>query len=90
VWHLPVGETRTTRQIVEHVYRLAGHQPRTLAAGALLLRLIGMREYLHTLYQFTGRWVVDDSRFRAAFGDLATPLDDALDATLTWFGKDKS
>ena len=44
-----------------------------------------MREYLHTLYQFTDRWVVDDSKFRAAFGDLATPLDDALAATLEWY-----
>jgi nucleoside-diphosphate-sugar epimerase len=90
VWHLPVAETRTTRQIVDHVYSLAGHRPRVLAAGRTTLRLLGvvkpaMREYLHTLYQFTDRWVVDDSRFRAAFGDLATPLDDALAATLAWY-----
>jgi nucleoside-diphosphate-sugar epimerase len=87
IWHLPVGETRTTRQIVEIVYALAGHRPRLLAAGATTLRMIGlvkpaMREYLHTLYQFTDRWVVDDSKFRAAFGDHATPLDDALASTL--------
>ena len=41
-----------------------------------------MREYLHTLYQFTDRWVVDDTKFRTAFGDHATPLDDALATTL--------
>ena len=44
-----------------------------------------MREYLHTLYQFSERWVVDDSAFRAAFGALATPLDDALAATTAWY-----
>ena len=44
-----------------------------------------MREYLHTLYQFTDRWVVDDSQFRAAFGDPTTPLDDALATTLEWY-----
>ncbi len=87
IWHLPVGETRTTRQIVETVYALAGHRPHLLAASATTLRMIGlvkpaMREYLHTLYQFTDRWVVDDSKFRAAFGDHATPLDDALATTL--------
>ena len=27
VWHLPIAETRTTRQIIEHVYRLAGTSP---------------------------------------------------------------
>jgi hypothetical protein len=42
------------------------------------------REYLHTLYQFTERWVVDDSSFRTALGVSATPLDEALDATLAW------
>ncbi len=90
VWHLPVAEARTTRQIIDSVYRLAGHRPRSLAAGSATLRLFGlmkpaMREYLHTLYQFTDRWVVDDAKFRAAFGDCSTPLDDALAATLAWY-----
>lgn len=90
IWHLPVGQTRSTRHIIETVYGLAGTKPRVLAAGATTLRLIGlvkpaMREYLHTLYQFTDRWVVDDSKFRGAFGDHSTPLDDALAATLQSF-----
>ena len=90
MWHLPVGETRTTREIIDHVYGLAGHRPRCFAAGATTLRLFGlikppMREYLHTLYQFTERWVVDDTTYRTAFGDHATPLADALGATLGWY-----
>lgn len=90
VWHLPVAEARSTRQIIDVVYGLAGHRPRSFAAGATTLRLIGlvkptMREYLHTLYQFTDRWVVDDSKFRSTFGGQATPLDDALAATLRWY-----
>ena len=44
-----------------------------------------LREYLHTLYQFTDRWVVDDTKFRTAFGNLATPLDDALATTFSWY-----
>lgn len=90
VWHLPVAAARTTRDIVRQAYALAGHRPRILAAGRTTLRLLGvvspaMREYLHTLYQFSERWVVDDTAFRAAFGDLATPLDDALAATTRWY-----
>jgi nucleoside-diphosphate-sugar epimerase len=90
IWHLPVAEARTTRQVVERVYALEGHRPRILAAGRTTLRAIGlfkapMREYLHTLYQFTGRWVVDDSKFRAAFGTRATPFDQALETTLGWY-----
>jgi len=90
VWHLPVAETRTIRQVVEAVYGLADQKPKIMAAGRTTLRAIGlfkpeMREYLHTLYQFTDPWVVDDSKFRAAFGDLATPLDEALATTLAWY-----
>ena len=90
IWHLPISETRTTRQVIERIYRLAGHRPRVFAAGRTALRLAGvarpaLREYLHTLYQFTDRWVVDDTRFRASFGDQATPLDDALATTLGWY-----
>ena len=33
VWHLPVATPRTTRQVIELVYDLAGQRPRTLAAG---------------------------------------------------------
>ena len=78
IWHLPVDGAPTTRSLVEAVYALAGARPRVMAAGSLTLRAIGlarpaMREYLHTLYQFTDPWVVDDSKFRTAFGTTATP-----------------
>ena len=90
VWHLPVGETRTTRQIIEQVYALAGNRARILAAGRVTLRALGVvrppiREYVHILYQFSTPWTVDDGKFRAAFGGRTTPLDDALAATLAWY-----
>jgi len=90
IWHLPVAGPLSTRQLVDQVYALAGHKTRVLTAGRKTLRALGlfkpqMREYLHTLYQFTEPWVVDDGKFRAAFGDHATPLDEALATTLTWY-----
>jgi nucleoside-diphosphate-sugar epimerase len=90
IWHLPISETRTTRRLIQQLYRLTGHRPRVFAAGRTALRLVGvakpaLREYLHTLYQFTDRWVVDDTKFRTAFGDQATALDDALATTLRWY-----
>ena len=90
IWHLPVAEAWTTRELVAEVFRLAGHRPRLLAAGRPMLLAIGLftpaiREYRHTLYQFTAPWVVDDSLFRRTFGTTATPLDDALGTTLRWY-----
>jgi nucleoside-diphosphate-sugar epimerase len=90
IWHLPIAETRTTRQIIAQLYAATGHRPRSFAAGRTTLRLFGlvkpaMREYLHTLYQFDDRWVVDDRKFRDAFGDRSTPLDEALATTLAWY-----
>ena len=90
VWHLPVAETWTTRHVIEHVYGLAGSKPKLFAVGRTSLRLYGlikpeMREYLHTLYQFTEDWTVSDARFRATFGDLSTPLPDALATTVDWY-----
>jgi nucleoside-diphosphate-sugar epimerase len=90
IWHFPVGETRTTRQLVEEIYRLAGHPPRLMAAGRTTLAAIGlvkpaMREYRHTLYQFAQPWVVDDSAFCSTFGVRATALDEALTTTLAWY-----
>jgi nucleoside-diphosphate-sugar epimerase len=90
VWHLPVSETWTTRQVIHHLCALAGTRPRLFAAGRTSLRLYGllkpeMREYLHTLYQFTEDWRVADDRFRGTFGDLSTPLAEALATTLAWY-----
>ena len=60
-----------------------GAEPKSFAAGAFSLRAFGlvnpaMREYLHTLYQFTQDWVVSDAKFRAAFGDDRHRLLDML------------
>jgi nucleoside-diphosphate-sugar epimerase len=89
-WHLPVDEARTTRQLVDRLGQLVGREPRVLPAGAWTLRLLGtvrpsLRELRHSLYQCTQPWIVDDSKFRTTFGDLATPLDEALARTMAWY-----
>ena len=61
-------------------HRRCAHAPRV---GAV--KPATVRKYLHTLYQFTQRWVVDDTKFRTALGAAATPLGAALDGTLDWY-----
>ena len=45
----------------------AGRRP--LHPGRVGLIKPMMREYQHTLYQFTDRWVVDDAKYRGRFGE---------------------
>ncbi len=89
VWHLPNDpDTKTTRQLVDIVYQLAG-QPRTKlrAMPAVLLRLVGLanptvRELIEMQYQFDEPFIVDSSKISNKLGVEATPVDEALNATL--------
>jgi nucleoside-diphosphate-sugar epimerase len=90
VWHLPIAETLTTRQMIELIYQAAGRRPRLTATGRQALTLAGLfkpelRELRHTLYQFADRWVVDDTSYRTAFGDTTTALPVAVKETVDWY-----
>ena len=89
VWHLPNDpDTRTTRQLVEEVYRLAG-QPRARVREmpALLMRAVGLfnptvRELIEMRYQFEEPFVVDSSDMRTLLGSTATPVEEGLARTV--------
>ena len=88
VWHLPNAEARTTRQIVETIYTLAG-QPRTKlrSTPTLLLRALGLvnptvRELVEMSYEFEEPFIVDSSKIEGRLGIKATPLERALAETL--------
>jgi nucleoside-diphosphate-sugar epimerase len=92
VWHLPNDpDTRTTRQLVDIVYQDAG-QPRTKlrAMPPLMLRALGLvnpivRELVEMQYQFEEPFIVDSSQIANKLGVQATPIDQALDDTLTTY-----
>jgi nucleoside-diphosphate-sugar epimerase len=89
VWHLPNDpDTRTTRQLVDIAYRLAG-QPRSRLRRLppVLLRTLGlvnptMRELVEMQYQFEEPFVVDSSKITNKLGVEATPVEMALTDTL--------
>jgi nucleoside-diphosphate-sugar epimerase len=89
VWHLPNDpHTRTTRQLVDTIYRLAG-QPRTKLRGTpvLVLRALGIvnptiRELVELQYEFQEPFIVDSTKIAAKLEVHATPLDHALADTL--------
>jgi nucleoside-diphosphate-sugar epimerase len=89
VWHLPNDpQTRTTRQLVDTIYQLAG-QPKTKLRGTpvLLLRALGVvnptvRELVELQYEFQEPFIVDSSKIATKLGVNATPLEQALADTL--------
>lgn len=89
IWHLPNDpETRSTQELVDTIYRLAGQRrTRVRTAPTLLLRVMAItnpvvRELLEMQYQFEEPFVVDSSKIRTRLGVTATPLDQAIAETL--------
>jgi len=89
VWHVPT-ETVTMRGFVELASEAAGHPPRLRVAprwGLAMAALFNptVRAVREQLYQSERPWVVDSRKFERAFGWSATPLPDAVAATVAWF-----
>ena len=90
VWHVPNAETVTMRRFVQMAFEAAGRSPRFRAAprwGIAMAALFDptLRAVREQLYQSERPWVVDSSKFERAFGWGATPLPDAVAATVAWF-----
>lgn len=92
VWHLPNDpQTRTTRQLAEIAFRLAGRDgPRVRQVSPLLLRLVALRNadvagILEMAYLFEEPFVVDSTKIADRLGVRATPYEEALARTLAGY-----
>jgi nucleoside-diphosphate-sugar epimerase len=90
VWHVPNAETVTMRRFVEQVFEAAGRPARLRAAPSWGIAMSArfnptMRAVKEQLYQSERPWVVDSGKFERTFGWGATPLPEAIRATVTWF-----
>ena len=92
VWHLPNDpHTRTTRQLCQLVFQLAGTAPgRVRQLPPLLLRLVAVanptvRELLEMQYQFAEPFIVDSTKITNLLGVHATPVEQALADTLATY-----
>ena len=90
VWHVPNPETVTMRRFVQMVFDAVGRDPRLRAAPRWGIALAAtfdptMRAVKEQLYQSEQPWVVDSGKFERAFGWEATPLPEAVHATVAWF-----
>jgi nucleoside-diphosphate-sugar epimerase len=87
-WHLPNDpDTRTTRQLVDMIYRHFGRpRAKVRSLPPVVLRIAGafnptVRELVEMQYLFEEPFVVDSSLILTELGLRATPLEDALAAT---------
>jgi nucleoside-diphosphate-sugar epimerase len=92
VWHVPNDpDTRSTRQLVDLVYRAAGQRRTKLRAmPPLMLRALGIfnpavRELAEMQYLFEEPFVVDSSKIAAKLDVHPTPIDQALADTLATY-----
>jgi nucleoside-diphosphate-sugar epimerase len=89
VWMLPVEPAETTRAVVARFAKALGRDIPLTSVPTWLVRAIGlfdpnMRELAEMTYQWKQPYVVDDAKFRAAFGFGATSWDGAVAQTLAW------
>jgi len=90
VWHIPSAATVTSRQFLELVGEAIGEPVKIQTVPKLLLQLLGLfnatiREVAEMVYQFEEPFVVDGSKYTQTFGNQATPLPAAIQATVAWW-----
>jgi nucleoside-diphosphate-sugar epimerase len=86
-FHLPAAWTGTSRGLLERCGALLGRPVGITVIPRWALAAIGLvwaegRAIRKMLYQWDRPYVLEDRRFRSTFGMEATPIDDALRATL--------
>jgi nucleoside-diphosphate-sugar epimerase len=93
VWHLPAAGPLTAQQFFDLIGAAAGRPVPVHAtiASPALLAVAGvfsplLREMRETTYQFRAPFVIDASKFQAAFGHLEpTAHRDAVRRTIAWY-----
>ncbi len=89
-WHVPSGETRTTREFVRMVFDEADRTPKLSTLPGWFMRAMGvfnptLRAVGEVLYQAENPWIMDASKFVRQFGDISTPHDEAIRRTVAWY-----
>ena len=90
IWHVPSAPARTTREMLEMIYVLAGSKARSSVLPEVMLGIIGlfspmMRELKEMRFTRARSYIVDHSKFAKRFWDDWTPPEEGLQATLDWY-----
>jgi nucleoside-diphosphate-sugar epimerase len=90
IFHVPNAPARTTREVIAMISEDLGRVVKISVTPRLLLRAIGLfnptlGELDEMRYEFTQPFVVDSTKAESRLGLSATPLDDAVSQTISWF-----
>lgn len=89
IFHLPCQPAETTLELVARLANALGRPIALSRIPRLALKLLAfgmpiLKEVNEMAYQWEEPFVVDDARFRARYGDLTAPRDEAARATVAW------
>lgn len=90
VWHVPSLTPITQRDLYTMMYEEAGQTPKMGGVGKGMMRMVGLfspgaRETVEMMYEWEKPFIVDNNKFTQAFGMTATPIREAVAATVAWF-----
>ena len=89
-WHVPNNPALRIGDLVKLAAQAAGTEPASSVITAMKLRIAGKfvpaaKETIEMLYQFQSDFVVDHTPFAQNFTTAATPLPEAIAATVEWY-----
>jgi nucleoside-diphosphate-sugar epimerase len=91
VWHVPGAGPLTGEDFIRRVFKAYGKAPKIGVRGRVFFRLAGMiapriNDMVEVLYQFEQPFVMDGSKFSAAYPDFEyTPHDLGIQDTANWY-----
>lgn len=91
-WHVPNPPTLTQRELLTLFFKEAELKPKFTTMSKFTLMLGGLfvpaaKEMVEMAYEFEKPFLVDASKFVKTFGDIATPYDRTVPATLHWYSE---
>ena len=90
-WHVPNDNPRVTqREMVKLIAAEMGIEPKMSAMSRTMMRIGGLfipaaKEMVEMMYEFEQPFIVDSNKFENTFGMQATPMRDAIKATVAWY-----
>jgi nucleoside-diphosphate-sugar epimerase len=90
-WHVPNDQPQITQREFAHlIYEHVGRPPNVSNVGKLMMAIAGLfipgaRETVEMMYEFEKPFVVDSAKFEKTFGMKATPIREAIKATVAWY-----